>query len=324
MSSRVTLALAVLSLLGAILAGYLGVVISREPPAPAPAVVDTAQAPAAPVEALPPAPAATTTSAEEALRKNVVVLARDLPAYVPIQPEDLVIERLKVAPQGSFSTFEEVLGRNSWRPLAAGSWLNAASFEAGGGLARMIRPGERALAVAVDEVASAAGHLSPGDYVDVLLYLPQDTDNPLRSSQVVVPALRVLGVGALLGPALDGSPVQASGADIRVQQEQQRGNVRSVVLAVPAPLQDRLMLASQTGVLRLAVRSADERHLQQYWAADPGSQDVALRLDSTARSLTRFSQLTLAPAPRRDDAAAPRAVKAMEVIRGNQVTQPNP
>lgn len=322
MSSRVTLALAVFSLLGAILAGYLGVVISREPPAPA--VVETVQAPAAPVAAPTPAPTAAAVSAEEALRKNVVVLARDLPAYTPIQREDLVIERLKVAPPGSFSNVEEVLGRSSWRPLVAGNWLNAASFEAGGSLARMIRPGERALAVAVDEVASAAGHLSPGDYVDVLLYLPQDTDNPLRSTQVVVPALRVLSVGALLGPALDGSAVQASGTDIRVQQEQQRGNVRSVVLAVPESLQDRLMLASQTGVLRLAVRSSDEKHLQEYWAADTGSRNVALRLDSTGRSLTRFSQLTLAPAPRRDDPGAARAVKAMEVIRGNQVAQPNP
>lgn len=323
MSSRVTLALAVFSLLGAILAGYLGVVISREPPAPV--VVETVQAPATSLAASAPAPAPTAIPAEEALRKSVVVLARDLPAYTPIQREDLIIERLKVAPQDSFSSFDEVLGRNSWRPLAAGSWLNAASFEAGGSLARMIRPGERALALAVDEVASAAGYLSPGDYVDVLLYLPQDTDNPLRSSQVVVPALRVLSVGALLGPALDGSAVQAASADIRAQQEQQRGTVRSVVLAVPDAFQDRLMLASQTGVLRLAVRSSDEKHLQQYWSADAGSRDVAVRLDSTARSLTRFSQLTLSPAPRRDDAAAaPKVVKAMEVIRGNQVTQPTP
>lgn len=321
MSSRVTLALAVLFLLGAIVAGYLGLVLGRQPPAaPTPvAVPETTTAQPAVAETV-------QVPAEDALRKSVVVLARDLPAYTPIKAEDLVIERLKVAPQGSFSSTDEVLGRSTWRPLQAGSWLNAASFEAGGSLARMIRPGERALALAVDEVASAAGHLSPGDYVDVLLYLPQDTDNPLRSTQVVVPALRVLGVGTLLGPALDGSPVQAASADIQVQQEQQRGNVRSVVLAVPESLQDRLMLASQSGVLRLAVRSADERHLQEYWAADTGSRDVALRLDATGRSLTRFSQLTLSPAPRRDDAAvaAPRVVKAMEVIRGNQVTQPTP
>ena len=41
----------------------------------------------------------------------------------------------------------------------------------GGPLARMIRPDERALAVSIDEVAGAGGQLTPGDYVDILLFL---------------------------------------------------------------------------------------------------------------------------------------------------------
>lgn len=317
MSSRVTLGLAVLFLLGAILAAYLGWVVSHQAPAPVtPApVAEVVQAPA-------PAPVAQ-QSAEDALRKNVVVLARDLPPYTPIKAEDLVIERLKVAPAGSFSTVEELLGRSAWRPLAAGTWLAASSFEAGGSLARMIRPDERALAVAVDEVAGAAGHLNPGDYVDVLLYLPQDADNAQRSSQVVVPALRVLSVGELLGPALDGSPTQPVSTEQQLQQEQRRTAVRTVVLAVPESLQGRLMLATQAGVLRLAVRSAEEKNLQQYWSGEPGSRDLALRLDSTGRSLVRFTQLTLSAAPRQGD-AAPRAARTIEVIRGGQAAQPTP
>lgn len=59
----------------------------------------------------------------------------------------------------------------------------------------MIRPDERALGVMIDEVSAAGGQLSPGDYVDILLFLRQDSGNPQQSAQVVLPAVRVLSVG---------------------------------------------------------------------------------------------------------------------------------
>ncbi|WP_109514129.1 Flp pilus assembly protein CpaB [Pseudomonas ovata] len=316
MSSRATLILASLFLLGAILVGYLGVMVST-PATPEPAPVAVVAPPSAPVAPLPVA-----EKAEDALRQSVLVLARDLPAYTVIKAEDLTVERLKIAPPGSLTTFDQAVGRSTWRTLAAGTWLTEDSFEAGGSLARMIRADERALAVAVDEVAGAAGHITPGDYVDVLLYLPSDTENAQRSTQVVVPALRVLSIGELLGPTLDGSPAQPLSADERLKQEQRRASARTVVLAVPEPLLGRLMLATQNGVLRLAVRSAEEKYLQDYWAAEAGSRDVALRLDTANRSLVRFAQLTLAGPGGRT--TAPAAARPIEVIRGNQAGQPAP
>lgn len=41
-----------------------------------------------------------------------------------------------------------------------------------------------------------------------------------------------------------------------------------MVLAVPEALLSRLMLAAQAGVLRLAVRSAEEKRLARYWAGE--------------------------------------------------------
>ncbi|RML46502.1 Flp pilus assembly protein CpaB [Pseudomonas savastanoi pv. glycinea] len=251
-------------------------------------------------------------------------MARDVPAYTPITAEDLTVERLKVAPPGSFEHIDKLVGRSTWRTLTAGTWLSENSFEAGGTLARMIRPHERALALQVDEVIGASGQLSPGDYVDVLLYLPEDTSNLNRSSQVVVPALRVLGVGGLLGPDRNGKPVQDINADERLKQEQLRINARTVTVAVPEALLARLMLASQTGVLRLAVRSADEGNLQNYWASEAGSRDAAERLDSANRQLVSFRQLSLGPASSPTQGAATRTPRAVEVIRGNQITQQTP
>ncbi|PBQ08377.1 Flp pilus assembly protein CpaB [Pseudomonas congelans] len=319
MSSRITLVLAVLFLLGALIAGYLGIAVSK--PAEAPTVVIPPSEPVTTETAIQTPP---TPPVEDALRHNVVVLARDIPAYTAITADDLTIERLKVTPPGSFEAIDKVVGRSSWRTLTAGSWLTESNFEAGGTLARMIRPHERALALQVDEVTGASGQLSPGDYVDVLLYLPEDASNPNRSSQVVVPALRILGVGGLLGPDHNGKPVQDINADERLKQEQQRINARTVTVAVPQALVARLMLASQTGVLRLAVRSADEGNLQNYWANEAGGSDAAERLDSANRQLVVFRQLSLGPASAPTAGATPRTSRAVEVIRGNQITQQTP
>jgi pilus assembly protein CpaB len=315
MNSRVTMGLAVLFLLGALFAGYWGLVLSRQPaPASQPAVVQQA----APVAA----PAPVTQPVEDMTLQPVLVLAKDVPAYEPIKAEDLLIEKLKIAPPGAFSKVEDAVGRTSWRPLSAGTWLTDSSFEAGGTLARMIRPGERAIALSIDEIIGAGGQLSPGDYVDVLLYLPPDQANTDRTAQTVVPALRVLSVGETLGPVLDGQPDLNLSRDERLQLQKRKSAARNVVVAVPEQLLSRLMLASQAGPLRLAVRSAEEKNLQRFWA---GETDVATRLDASSRNVAHFNQLSMsAPANKTAGSAAPRAPKPMEIIRGNQITQQTP
>ncbi|UVJ44578.1 Flp pilus assembly protein CpaB [Pseudomonas sp. LS1212] len=317
MSSRLTMILAGFFLIGAIVVGYWGLVLSRPKPAPAAEV-------AAPAPASQPV-AQTIAKATDELRKPVVVVRRDIPAYAVLTAEDLTVENLLVAPLGSFQNPDQVIGRTAWRALPAGTWLEQSSFEAGGPLARMIRPGERAVAVAVDEVIGAAGQLVPGDYVDVLLFLKQDASNPEQSAQVAIPALRLLSVGEQLGLANDGTPaVDMQSAAEKVRPEQLRSAGRTVVLAVPEALSSRLMLAAQAGTLRLAVRSAQEQRLARYWANE---QSSAQELDIANRELYRLHQLAQAPAPRTPNfnvvAATPRP-GGMEVIRGSQVTQQTP
>lgn len=312
MNSRVTMGLAGLFLLGAVFFGYWGLVLSRQP-APA-----TAPAPAAPsmVEK-------TTVSAEDQTRQPVVVVVRDVPPFVPLTAADLALEKLRTAPAGSLSAIDQAVGRTPWRQLSAGTWLNAQSFDSGGALARMIRRDERALAVAVDEVIGAAGQLSPGDYVDVLLFLRQDTTNLQQSAQIAVPAMRVLAVGEQLGLTNDGQPATpALNNEEKLKQDQRRIAARTVVLAVPEQLLSRLMLATQVGVLRLAVRSSEEQRLAQYWAGD---QSAVSHLNAANSNLFLFTQLALGNAPRSQVAqqnGAPRS--AVEVIRGNQITQQTP
>ena len=258
MNNRRSLILAALLFVGAIAAGYWGLVLSRQQSV---AEVPVTQAVEQGVAA-----------AEDKTRQSVVVLVRDVPPNVALTADDVTLEKLRTAPAGSLTAIDQAVGRTPWRSLSAGTWLEEQSFAMGGPLARMIRPDERALAVMIDEVSGVGGQLSPGDYVDVLLFLRQDVDNPQQSAQVVLPAVRVLSVGAELGLTSDGKLAsQPKNAEEALKLEQNRANSRTAVLAIPELLLNQLMLATQAGTLRLAVRSADEQRLSKYWAGEQQS-----------------------------------------------------
>ena len=304
MSSRLTMILATLFLVAALLAGYWGIVLSRPSAAVVPPAAIAAQAPE-PAPAVVPAP----VKVPEPVGSSIVVVRRDIAANTPLTADDLLLGRLQVIPAGAFQRIEQALGRSSPRPLTAGTWLDENSFQAGGPLARMIRRHERAVAVAVDDVAGAAGQVRPGDYVDVLLFLREENNNPQSSAQVVLPALRVLSVGEQTGLANDGRPAQTA-EEQKAQRNPLGGATKTVALAVPQALASRLMLAAQAGTLRLAVRSADEQLLARYWS-DPQS---AVQVDNANRDLYRFSQLSQVPIAK---AVVPgNRAPGMQIIRG--------
>ncbi|WP_347928814.1 Flp pilus assembly protein CpaB [Pseudomonas helvetica] len=313
MNSRVTMGLAGLLLVAAVIVGYWGLVLSRQPLATEPVT--------------PPVTVAlekTVASAEDQTRQAVVVLVHDVLPFTPLTAADLTLEKLRSAPGGSLNSLDQAVGRTPWRRLSAGTWLSNESFEAGGALARMIHSDERALAVAVDEVIGAAGQLIPGDYVDVLLFLRQDAINTQHSAQIVIPAMRVLGVGEQFGLTNEGKPASPTAStDEKLKQDQRRIAARSVVLAVPEQLLSRMMLATQVGTLRLAVRSSEEQLLAKYWA---GESDSSTRLSSANSQLFQFNQLAQGIAPK--TIVHTRTVevsrRGIEVIRGNQVTQQTP
>ncbi|MDQ0650911.1 Flp pilus assembly protein CpaB [Pseudomonas cedrina] len=310
MNSRISMVLAGLLLIGALIAGYWGLVLSRPTePVAAPVIsVDNSLA-----------------AVEDQTRQPVVVLVRDVPALIPLTAADLAVEKLRTVPAGSLARLDQAVGRVPLRTLGAGTWLSEDSFSGGGPLARMIRPDERALAVAVDEVIGAAGQLAPGDYVDVLLFLRQDASNAEQSAQIALPAMRVLSVGDQLGLANDGQPAVPPPVTIeaRAQAAQRLAAARTVVLAVPEPLLSRLMLAAQAGTLRLAVRSAEEQRLSRYWA---GENDAPQKLESANRDLYQFTQLALTGAPTRIAPASgsPGVRRGVEVIRGAQAAPQTP
>lgn len=229
--------LALLLAIGAIVAAFVGYRLSTQPAPPAPA--------AAPPE-----------SAVQSLKA--------LRAGEPIRAEDVALRPVTAKPAGSFAAPAEVVGQIPVANVAAGETLTRAHFPATDGqLRRSLRAGERAVAIKVDEVVGLGGFAQPGDAVDVLLYLrgSQETANA-SSAQVVLANVRLLAYGESVQlPPLEGEGAAARAADKLTNRPRA---TTSAVLAVPEAAASRLMLAANSGTLRLSLRPAEPAA-----AADP-------------------------------------------------------
>ncbi len=289
MNSRVMLLLAVVLLLAAGIAGYLGYKATSD------AKEEVRQAQQVARQAQVAATAAT------ANKIPVVVAQRPIPAFQKITAEDISLDYVRVEPPQTFRRLEDLLGQVLQVNVAPGQLIDRQHLQPGGEIARLLRPGERAVAIAIDEVIGGGGFVQPGDSVDVLMYVPGD-NRPSSSAQVVMRALRVVGMGTqVVGP----QPPQGQGEQVVQDQtaaRDARRQARTAVLAVNEPDVTRLMLASSVGILRLAIRPAGEQ-LADSGAAAPG------RTGPGSNSLVRVGALVtgIAPAPVQ---AAPTYVRA--------------
>ena len=240
MNSRVMLVLAVLLIVGAAIAGYLGYKTTQDAKFAAEQAAREAEVVKAQAVVVPG-------------KVPVVVAAREIPAYKTIDAQDVVLDYIKVEPPYTFRAAEDLIGQVLQVPIQPGTLISQEHLQPGSEIARLLKPGERAVAIAIDEVVGGGGFVQPGDIVDVLLFAQGD-NRPSASAQIVMRALRVVGFGVqLIGP--EGGPQTAESKD---GQRAERQRARTAVLAVAEDDVTRLMLASSIGTLRLAIRPASE------------------------------------------------------------------
>lgn len=114
------------------------------------------------------------------------------------------------------------------------------------GLAFMIRPGRRAVTVAVNDVSGVAGQLRPGDRVDVA----GTVDVPSGNSRETVTSLIVQNVNIMaINQSVD--PGRAADGSKSVQAQ-------TVTLEVTPQQAQALILASERGSIRLLLRPAGD------------------------------------------------------------------
>jgi pilus assembly protein CpaB len=212
-----------------------------------------------------PASAGQTT---QAATTSIVVAASALPAGQPIADSSLQLQPAAQALPDGYTSVNVVAGDVPLVDIPAGSAITANLLAHGVALA--LRPGERALAVPVDEQSSAGSRIQPGDYVDVFLDLKSESSNgygngnkPLPSqARLLLSRLRVLAFGNHDLP----KPMPAAGttsagdkaADKAAAATNENQVARTAVLAVPLADVARLLLGTQDGKLVLALRRPND------------------------------------------------------------------
>ncbi len=166
----------------------------------------------------------------------------------------------------------EFLGAIARRDFADGEALPAADLVKTGDrrfLAAVLKPGNRAVSIAVDAPQSSSGLVLPGDRVDVILTqnLGNGAQDPAHKTvaETVLRNVRVIAVDQHLNMQAKSEPAEPAQAEARVP--------RTVTLEVSEAQAERLFVAAQLGGLQLSVRplegvDAEEREPTSTWAAD--------------------------------------------------------
>lgn len=195
----------------------------------------------------------------------VVVASRRLPAGQPIAADALRIERLSAYPSGAFAAPTLVAKRVPLADIEPGTPVFEGQLSSG--FAEQVEPGERAVAVRVDEASAVGDRVRPGNFVDVFLTLKRDGAGIGSHGEIARSrALRLLSRVRVLAFG-DASPAGNSAGGHAV-------HARTVVLGVPADEVDRLALADSAGHLLLALRNPrDLRDVDHAESLPPGPVD---------------------------------------------------
>lgn len=310
--SNITKAAAVVLLLLAIALGFLAYRIAVRPPPPAPA-----------------APLA--QRAQRAIATYpVVVAAKAIEAGARIDAASLKIEQWPVAPAGAYAQADKLAGETARLGIAPGEPVTANSLARG--LARYLKPGERAVAIAVDEIVGAANRIAPGDNVDVFVTLERSQEVGGTQARLLQSRVRVLSYGlqSVDGPAPADEKAGTPRSNVPLV-------ARNAMLAVPVEQVNELLLAARAGRLQLALRSPDDAGapdptlfptripvLAARAGLTPGQKQEAMDGVNLAFAGDSLPQLSGLPPVVETHAEAPRprtahtGSRSVEVVRGGQ------
>jgi len=183
---------------------------------------------------------------------NVAVAAAQIPWGEQLSVDAIEMRAFlkKSLPAGYFTDKKSLENRVLVIPLEAGDVILesrlAPTEVTSGGIAAVITPGNRAIAVKGDKVVGLAGLIKPHDRVDVLVSIERDSGgqkgNPI--TKVVLENILVLAAGTQVQKGENGANGE-KGAPVDVY-----------TLEVTPDDAERLALASNEGRLHFALRSA--------------------------------------------------------------------
>lgn len=183
--------------------------------------------------------------------REVVVAVRALPVGITIKPADVKLAKLPASqiPPGVFNRSEEVYDRPVISSILPDEPIREGRVAARGsglGLAPVIPPGMRAVAVRVNDVVGVAGFVLPGMRVDVLV-TGRPPNHPDTVTTTVLQNILVLSAGQHIEPDARGQAM----------------NTPVVTLLVTPEQAETLTLAGNEGRIQLVLRNASDQSVEK-------------------------------------------------------------
>jgi pilus assembly protein CpaB len=240
-----------------------------------------------------------TAKAQTQASVNIATAAHDLEVGAVLKEDDIKLTEWSGAvPAGATADLDKLKGRGVITPIYAKEPLidsRLAPKGAGGGLAAMIPPGMRAVAVRVNEVVGVAGFVVPGMRVDILI----SGNSPGAATSM----------GTLSRTMLQNIEVLSAGQDFKKDNEGKPIMVQVVNLLVTPEQAEQLSLASTQTSIQLILRNPLDREVTK----TPGTAVANLFSGAKGIGLARpasdappVRRATPRPAP-----VAPAAVQMM-------------
>ena len=157
---------------------------------------------------------------------QIALAGRDLELGTVLKEADVKLTPWAGAvPLGATARVEDLVGRGVITPIYAKEPIietRLAPRGAGGGLASMIPPGKRAVAIHVNEVVGVAGFVVPGMRVDVLISgtPPGGNNNQGTLTRTLLQNLEVLSAGQDFKKDAEGKPIAVQVVNMLVTPEE--------------------------------------------------------------------------------------------------------
>ncbi len=244
-----------------------------------------------------------------AQKLNVVVATKPIQAGIPIPADAIKVESMTVRPEGSFDNVAAVEGKIPAENFVTGEPILAQRmFGVERGIASIIRPGERAVALKVDEVVGVGNRLNPRDVVDVFVTMRRNNDEIGETqSKLLLAGVTILAVG---NRTVQGRDVKQNEAAARPGGAAEPP--RTVVLAVPFTDVNRVALAGEAGKVLLALRNPLDK-MPPLAEPVPAAEEAG---KVTLRQVASSGSIAMPVTAGKPAAGRARTDTGVEVIRG--------
>lgn len=181
---------------------------------------------------------------------EVYVASKTIPPRAVITPIDIkqVAIDKKYVLSSAVKNKAEIIGKRVKESILAGEQIvrDRLIDENKAGLSYSIPSGKRAVSVNVNEASQVAGFISPGDYVDVVATFEKEEMDE-QGQKVVYPKISKIILQNVL--------VLGVGQDNHLREDEKKKELpKTVTLAVDSQDVEKLVFASEVGILRLALR----------------------------------------------------------------------